>query len=365
MKHTPLPLLFPVRSCDLSARCTENPGSCIVESGTLSNSQVSVRQITQQSCIFRNHEIRARSSHSLFSRDCTLASNKLDEWGVTVQKAVTAPYYKSGVTTAAEWLTLRTAPSPWAELEFENIVLTVPSDAIRDLERPDKVAALWDEIMRAIADLAAKPHKFPRKERFVTDVQISAGWMHAGYPIMAHHASAAELVGVKKSKELWGPIHELGHNQQRSCWEFPSHTTECTCNLWSVYVNEEVLGLNRAQAHDELPLAKRKSRVEKYIKGGRELSDWKLWVALETYLQLQEKFGWDAFKKVFAAYHRMSDIPDDNNTKMNLYAETFSQTVKMNLTGFFKAWGWPIEAATEMKMSKLPYWNDHPMTQYR
>uniref|UniRef100_A0A3B4FDR3 Peptidase M60 domain-containing protein n=1 Tax=Pundamilia nyererei TaxID=303518 RepID=A0A3B4FDR3_9CICH len=213
--------------------------------------------------------------------------------------------------------------------------------------------------MRAIADLAAKPHKFPHKERFVTDVQISAGWMHAGYPIMAHHASAAELVGVKKSKELWGPIHELGHNQQRSCWEFPSHTTECTCNLWSVYVHEEVLGLNRA--HDELPLAKRKSRVEKYIKGGRELSDWKLWVALETYLQLQEKFGWDAFKKVFAAYHRMSDIPDDNNTKMNLYAETFSQTVKMNLTGFFKAWGWPIEAATEMKLSKLPYWNDHPM----
>ncbi|XP_013763403.1 TRPM8 channel-associated factor homolog [Pundamilia nyererei] len=280
---------------------------------------------------------------------------------ITVQKAVTAPYYKSGVTTAAEWLTLRTAPSPWAELEFENIVLTVPSDAIRGLERPDKVAALWDEIMRAIADLAAKPHKFPHKERFVTDVQISAGWMHAGYPIMAHHASAAELVGVKKSKELWGPIHELGHNQQRSCWEFPSHTTECTCNLWSVYVHEEVLGLNRAQAHDELPLAKRKSRVEKYIKGGRELSDWKLWVALETYLQLQEKFGWDAFKKVFAAYHRMSDIPDDNNTKMNLYAETFSQTVKMNLTGFFKAWGWPIEAATEMKLSKLPYWNDHPM----
>uniref|UniRef100_A0AAZ1XK53 Peptidase M60 domain-containing protein n=1 Tax=Oreochromis aureus TaxID=47969 RepID=A0AAZ1XK53_OREAU len=166
---------------------------------------------------------------------------------ITVQKAVTAPYYKSGVTTAAEWSLLRTAPGPWAELEFENIVLTVPSDAVRGLEHPDKVAALWDEIMRAIADLAAKPHKFPRKERFVTDVQISAGWMHSGYPIMAHHASAAEVVDVKKGKQMWGPIHELGHNQQRSCWEFRPHTTDCTCNLWSVYVHEEVLGLNRAQ----------------------------------------------------------------------------------------------------------------------
>ena len=81
----------------------------------------------------------------------------------------------SGVTTADEWALLRTAPSPWAELEFDNIILTVPSDAVRKLDRPDELAALWDDIMRGIADLAAKPHKFPRKERFVADVQISHG----------------------------------------------------------------------------------------------------------------------------------------------------------------------------------------------
>lgn len=73
--------------------------------------------------------------------------------------------------------------------------------------------------------------------------------MHCGYPVMAFKCVAAELVSVQgaRSGGLWGPIHELGHNQQRGCWEFPSHTTECTCNLWSVYVHEEVLGINRAQ----------------------------------------------------------------------------------------------------------------------
>lgn len=85
------------------------------------------------------------------------------------------PLSSSGETTVAAWSLLRTAPSPWAELEFENIILTVPSDAVRDLERPDELAAQWDAIMRGIADLAAIPHKFPRKERFVTDVQISHG----------------------------------------------------------------------------------------------------------------------------------------------------------------------------------------------
>ncbi|XP_026224886.1 TRPM8 channel-associated factor homolog isoform X2 [Anabas testudineus] len=285
---------------------------------------------------------------------------------VIVQMAVPAPYYKSGKTTAADWSLLRTAPSPWAELEFENIILTVPSEAIWGLDRPDELAAHWDAIMRAIADLAAIPHKFPRKERFVTDVQISHGWMHAGYPVMAFKCTADELVNVQSAQSggMWGPIHELGHNQQRGCWEFPSHTTECTCNLWSVYVHEEVLGINRAQAHPALNLSERNKRAEDYAKGGRNLDKWDMWVALETYLQLQEKFGWDAFKKVFAAYHNMTNVPNDNKGKMNLYAETFSQTVQMNLCGFFKAWGWPIETSTEEKLSNLPPWTDHPMVQY-
>ena len=72
-------------------------------------------------------------------------------------------------------MTLRTAPSPWAELEFDNIILTVHSDVVRGLERPDEVAALWDDIMRGVADLAVVPAKFTRKERFVADVQISHG----------------------------------------------------------------------------------------------------------------------------------------------------------------------------------------------
>ncbi|XP_047449381.1 TRPM8 channel-associated factor homolog [Mugil cephalus] len=285
---------------------------------------------------------------------------------VTVQMAVPAPYYKSGVTTAADWSLLRTAPSPWAELEFDNIILTVPSDVVRALERPDEVATLWNDIMRSIADLAAIPHKFPRKERFVTDVQISHGWMHAGYPIMAHKSTAAQLVSVDhvKSKGLWGPIHELGHNQQRGCWEFPPHTTECTCNLWSVYVHEAVLGIHRTKAHPAMTLANRNKRAEDYAKGGKNLSTWSMWVALETYMQLQERFDWDAFKKVFAAYHNMSNFPKDNKAKMNLYAVTFSQTVEMNLTGFFKAWGWPIETSTEEKLSNLPPWSDHPYVKY-
>ncbi|XP_039987704.1 TRPM8 channel-associated factor homolog [Xiphias gladius] len=292
--------------------------------------------------------------------------SKVEGAEVIVQTAATAPYYKSGETTSADWSLLRTAPSPWAELEFDNIILTVPSDFVRDMERPDLVADLWNDIMKAVADLAVIPPKFPRKERIVADVQISHGWMHAGYPIMIYTSAGAHMVKPDdiRAKGMWGHIHELGHNQQRRCWEFPSHTTEATCNLWSVYVHEEVLGINRTKAHPAMTLESRKKRTEEYAKGGKKLSNWSMWVALETYMQLQEKFGWDAFKKVFAAYHEMSNFPGDNMKKMNLYAEKFSQTVGMNLCGFFKSWGWPIETATEEKLSSLPPWKDHPMVQY-
>ncbi|XP_029964490.1 TRPM8 channel-associated factor homolog [Salarias fasciatus] len=285
---------------------------------------------------------------------------------VTVQVAVPAPYYKSGETTAEQWELLRTAPSPWAELEFENIIFTMSSKAVRKLERPDKLAAIWDEIMRAIAALAARPAKFHRKERFVSEVQISHGYMHAGYPIMAHSDIAKHLVDVKviKEKGMWGVIHELGHNQQQGCWEFPPHTTEATCNLWSVYVNEELLGNPRHKAHTAVSKEKRRKRAADYVKAGRNLGKWSMWTALETYLQLQDEFGWDPYKKVFAAYQKMTNIPKDKNAKMNLYAETFSKTVGMNLCGFFKAWGWPIKAETEQKLSDLPPWNDHPMAQF-
>ncbi|RXN27177.1 TRPM8 channel-associated factor-like protein [Labeo rohita] len=272
-----------------------------------------------------------------------------------------------GETSVADWVDrICQAPAPWAELEFENIIMTLQSEFIRNLDRPDEVAKLWDTIMRSIADLAAKPGKFPRKERFVADVQISGGFMHSGYPIMMHTVSVPELVNVQEAYKngLWGQIHELGHNQQRSVWEFPPHTTECTCNLWSVYVHEEVLGWNRSKVYPSLTPESRQAHIKSYCDGGKDLKNWSTCTALETYMQLQDKFGWDAFKKVFTIYHDMSGVPNNNAEKMNLYAETFSKVVKMNLCPFFEAWGWPIQPDTQKKISHLPEWSDHPMVQY-
>ena len=40
------------------------------------------------------------------------------------------------------------------------------------------------------------------------------------------------------------------------------------------------------QAHPAMTLASRNARAAEYAKGGRKLSDWHMWVALETYMQV-------------------------------------------------------------------------------
>ncbi|XP_037370968.1 TRPM8 channel-associated factor 2-like [Talpa occidentalis] len=286
---------------------------------------------------------------------------------VTIKNSVPAPYYKLGRTSLGEWRRcVQASPAPWGELATDNIILTVPAENLWGLEDPGPVLRLWDEMMRAIARLAAQPFPFRRPERIVADVQISAGWMHSGYPIMCHLQSAQELLSETdmRSKGLWGPIHELGHNQQQHGWEFPPHTTEATCNLWSVYVHETVLGIPRAQAHPALSPPEREKRIKTYLDKGAHLRDWEVWTALETYLQLQEAFGWEPFTELFAEYQTLSSLPKDKADKMNLWVQKFSNKVQKNLAPFFESWGWPVRKEVAESLACLPAWQENPMRAY-
>ncbi|XP_051856265.1 TRPM8 channel-associated factor 2-like isoform X3 [Antechinus flavipes] len=283
---------------------------------------------------------------------------------VTISGAVPAPYFKLGETSLEKWRnSIRHHPGPWGELATDNIILTVPSEHLQDLDNPEPLLHLWDYMMGAVARLASISFPFPRPERIIADVQISAGWMHSGYPIMCHKKSVEELINEKRIRAngLWGPIHELGHNQQRKVWEFYPHTTEATCNLWSVYVHEMVLGIHRSQAHPELTSSNRETRIKEYLRKGTPLNEWHVWTALETYLQLQEAFGWGPFIQIFMKYQTLSGVPNNNPGKMNLWVKEFSHQVQKNLAPFFQSWGWPVEEEVATSLAYLPEWQENPM----
>jgi hypothetical protein len=226
---------------------------------------------------------------------------------------------------------------------------------------------MWDEVLDADARLASIPRSRPRAERFVLDAQIGGGWMHSGYPIMGY--VAAELALVNRSTILsggsWGPFHELGHNHQFVPSVIPG-ASEVTVNLWSVYASEKVAGVPRAAAWDgdTLSRANRDSRVQAYVSGGADY--WGVWVndpalALDMYLELQERFGWALFLDAFTEYQAMSSPPTDDQGCIDVWVTTSSRAAGFDLSRFYAAWGIPFSPRVERALADLPDWTDHPL----
>jgi len=273
---------------------------------------------------------------------------------------VEAPRFVRGRTTAAEWSRARRAPGPWAELESDKVVISVPSEAVRELEDPEALMELWDRILDTAADLAVIPHERSRPERYVPDVQISVGYMHAGYPIMTHLDAVDDMVSVDNLlRGSWGLYHELGHNHQDSMWTFDG-TIEVTVNLFSLYIGQNVCGHGPREGH---PALEQRERMMRAFFHDRRGPSWERWandpfLALIMYQQVQEEFGWDAYKRIFAEYQRIPqrERPRTQQEKRDQWMVRLSRTVGHDLGPFFDAWHVPVTDEAKAQVADLPEW---------
>ncbi|MFP4057265.1 MAG: M60 family metallopeptidase [Candidatus Brocadiia bacterium] len=283
---------------------------------------------------------------------------------VQVRGAVQAPYYVLGETELGAWRqTIRSRPAPWAELATDKVVLTVPSSAVHGLDDPQALMRFWDRVADACAELAARRLPRARPERYVTDVQISAGYMHAGYPIMTHLDMAPVLTDLDALRGdrhggVWGLFHELGHNHQAPEWTFGG-TTEVTVNLFTLYVYDTVLGRKPHTLRSFGP-EKRAKTLAAYLEGGPDFAQWKRrpFLALLMYIQLQEAFGWEAYREVFAQYRRLppGQGPRTDAEKRDQWMVRFSRAVGRDLGPFFQAWGVPTSDEARAAIADLPDW---------
>ncbi|MHB1561572.1 MAG: M60 family metallopeptidase, partial [Isosphaeraceae bacterium] len=267
-----------------------------------------------------------------------------------------------GVTSRDDWKKLRQLAGPWAELEGHNVVFTVPSASIRSLDDPEALMTLWDRIVAA-QDAAVSLPRRKRPERIVADVQISAGYMHSGYPIMVpidDSLRTALSLDRLRREGSWGHFHELGHNHQEGDWTFDG-TGEVTNNVLVLYVFDRVLGLPYDSGHAAIRDRKaRADRIRAHIDAGAPFAKWKTdpFLALMMYIQLYEGFGWKPFEAVFAEYRRLpdSDRPHSDDAKRDQWLVRFSRTCGRNLGPFFRAWGVPTSEAARASIADLPGW---------
>ena len=293
---------------------------------------------------------------------------KLGTIAVAVAGVVEAPLFVLGQTSQTDWRErLRSLPGPWAELGTDKVILTVPSANVRNLDEPEALLKFWDRVLDADADLARIPRERDRPERYVTDVQISAGYMHSGYPIMTHLDAAPRFVDLERlqTKGDWGMFHEMGHNHQSGYWTFGG-TTEVTCNLFSLYVLDKVCGLSKPE--DKRVYNDRTTKTyRQYLADGSPFSAWQKepFLALRMYVQLQEAFGWEAYQHVFAAYRDApkEDLPKTDADERDQWMVRFSREVGRNLGPFFQKWGVPTSEQARASIADLPVWLPEELTE--
>lgn len=278
---------------------------------------------------------------------------------VRIGGAVRAPLYVAGETRAREWRRRRRAPGPWAELASRKIVVTVPSSFVRELDDPGDLMRTWDRVLDLCADLAGRPAERERPERIVADRQLAAGYMHAGYPIFCHLDQAGHLVDARHLREEgnWGFFHELGHNHQRPEWTFGG-TGEVTCNLFTLYVLDRLCGKGLEQTR--MSRAERKRIIQGYDFASPDFARWKRepFLALVSYAQIVDAFGWEPYRRVFRAYRALpsSERPATDEEKRDRWLVLLSRAVGRDLGPFFEAWGIPVSDRARREVAGLPDW---------
>ncbi len=284
---------------------------------------------------------------------------------VTISGAVRAPYFVLGKTTLWQWRkVVRNYPAPWAEFECDRVILTVRAEDARKVDDPELVMNFWRKVLDADAYLAGRPAERKRPERYVADTQISAGYMHSGYPIMTHLDASYRMVDWNTlhgpaRKCAWGLYHEMGHNHQSGDWTFGG-TGEVTVNLFSMYVCETVVGLPLEQGHPAITAESQRKKIENYFKEKPSYQRWTRdpFLALILYIQLRKAFGWEVFHRVFAEYRKLpkDQKPKTNQDKIDQFMIRMSRATGHNLAKFFETWGLPLTDKAKQAVADLPEW---------
>ena len=282
---------------------------------------------------------------------------------VYILNAVPAPRYIPQQVTNEDWAKMLATPgAPWVELEGTKVVLSLPRWAVADLKDPVSLMKYWDKMMELCFAFYAAPPRATR-ERYAVDRQISAGYMHSGYPIMTFEDVAktfADLSKLRAKGSTWGFYHEMGHNFQEGDWTF-SGTGEVTNNLFSLYASEKLNGVtpNRyEEAHPAMSKGAQSTRLKTYLAKGARFEDWENdpFLALTMYVQIREAFGWEPFTRVFGEYRRENVHPQGETAKRDEWMVRMACATGHNLGPFFVAWGVPTSETARRSIADLPAW---------
>lgn len=276
---------------------------------------------------------------------------------VTITGAVRAPEFVLGRDDPAKWsATLAASAAPWGEIAGKHLIMSLPRAELEKISDPAALAGFWDRALDACWTFAGWPGQRTVPERFVFDMQISAGFMHSGYPIMAHVPSAKDAIDLEKLRRegQWGLFHELGHNHQGRAYTFNSFV-EVTVNLHTLYLMKTLCGLEPRAARGSL------NDLEKMLQSRLEAKKIGPFEDLTMFIPLIETFGFESLTRTFQTYLSAEGIKDltgreNDPARMDALVRRYSKAVGKNLCSYFDLFDIKANDETRQLLSKLDPW---------
>jgi hypothetical protein len=263
--------------------------------------------------------------------------------------AVAMPTFVLGKDSPESWKrSLATSPAPWVTFVAKHAILHVRRATAEKIADPKPLTEWWDKALELEDDLVALERLAP--ERVVPDIQISAGFMHSGYPFMCFiNPSEASMVDLAKlsTKGDWGFFHELGHNHQRTDWTFPGQT-EVTCNFFSLYCMEKLVGLPRGSGHGSI-----KDLNDNMAKRLANPPNLGAFEQLAPFMILVQAHGWEPLRATLRSYAQ-TPAKGDVAAKQNSFVVRYGQAAKADVSGFFAQLGYPIADETKQALKGFP-----------
>jgi len=301
---------------------------------------------------------------------------------IKISGGVPAPAFVLGKTTAEEWNSgLKEAPGAWGYIESTDFCSYLSRSVLAKIDDPERVARYWQSVMSAADKYLGYGDWRKRGEGAYTDLDISVGYGHAGYPVVMAYGDSDALVKRGPDSGDWGFLHEIGHTFQDS---FDGNYTIATHAEVDVNL---VPGIAKMLIHDETCID---NRAHNTFNAKPRLAAVKLFQALppaeqtwdrackspaayDFYFTLAECFGWELYERAFGRLMGFLKYPDDEpelkalnqrnpNNKRDRFFLLFCQESGHNLLPHFRKYGigkgkHGLSPEVISKVTQLPEWS--------
>lgn len=299
---------------------------------------------------------------------------------IEISGGVEAPVYVLGKTSQADWQRLRNAPGAWGYIESTDFCSYLSRKVLSQIEDPESIAKYWQTVMATADKYLGYRDWRKHGEGGYTDRDISAGFGHAGYPVVMAYGDDDHMAKRGPQQGDWGFLHEIGHTFQDSFdgnYTIATHA-EVDVNLVPGMVKmlvHDVLSIDN-RSHNTFDAKPRLAAVKLFQALPPNEQTWeracKSPAAYDFYFTLAECFGWSLYERAFGRLISFLKYPDDEsdlkalnarspNNRRDRFFLLFCQESGHNLLPFFQKYGlgrgkYGLSPEVVGKVRHLPEW---------